>query len=266
MYSNRSADSIFRLRYCVVWPCSTAVQRHYVVYMHFAQGGWLCRYVISRARARPFGIGSSCIHTGISAYHFALQQRHDLVRLSRLNRLVVVPRVVVSSIPALSHQMAVSGADEAAQANMGADITTVTGHTKYANVCQAMASQQGVQQREARTHLAQCERTRCSTVTSCRFCLSPPPGRCSPAAESHVRSAPTKGIIVLASSASLCIEMTATWCGVGNCLQQIPVLVLVDIRQHRQPRQHSPKPVLLPNTIFVTNLQCLWTHATRVLS
>ena len=40
--------------------------------------------------------------------------------------------------------------------------------------------------------------------------------------------------------------LIATWCGVGDCLQKIPVLVLVDIRQHRQPRQHSPKPVLLP--------------------
>ena len=43
------------------------------------------------------------ILAGVRAYHFALQQRHDLVRLSRLNRLVVVPRVVVSSIPAMLH-------------------------------------------------------------------------------------------------------------------------------------------------------------------
>ena len=32
------------------------------------------------------------------------------------------------------------------------------------------------------SHLAQCARTMCSTVTSCCVCFSPAPGRCSPGA------------------------------------------------------------------------------------
>jgi hypothetical protein len=34
VYSNWSADSIFRLRYCVVWPCGTDIARHHDIYTH----------------------------------------------------------------------------------------------------------------------------------------------------------------------------------------------------------------------------------------